>query len=154
MLRGLLYKGASQGLHCEVMRARGIRDIRQPAFSKIVCGMLNIGGGDIWVGLGLSSRVEGVYAHRTERDSFSQGFKFCVLKVIKYFYWYMLCLQGILDVATYNIEPRLLPFNLEIEQILVLDKPNQELHPDRNRYIYRILVKPTEVHNLTKIKLL
>lgn len=52
---------------------------------------------------------------------------------------------GILDVATYNIEPRLLPFNLEIEQILVLDRPNQELHPDRNRYIYRIVVKPAEV---------
>jgi hypothetical protein len=76
MLRGLLYKGATQGLHCEVMKARGIRDIRQPAFSKIVCGMLNIGGGDIWVGLGQCSKVEGVYAHRAERDSFSQGLLF------------------------------------------------------------------------------
>jgi hypothetical protein len=84
MMRGLLYKGASQGLHCEVMKARGIRDIRQPAFSKIVCGMLNIGGGDIWVGLGQSSRVEGVYAHRAERDSFSQGY-FCGLGLIKHF---------------------------------------------------------------------
>lgn len=76
MMRGLLYKGATQGLHCEMMKAKGIRDIRQPAFSKIVCGMLNVGGGDIWVGLGNASKVEGVLAHRAERDSFSQGLKF------------------------------------------------------------------------------
>jgi len=76
LIRGLIFKGAVQGLHCEVMKVRSIRDIRQPAFSKIVCGMLNAGGGDIWIGLGEASRVEGVYTHRTERDSFAQGMYF------------------------------------------------------------------------------
>ncbi|XP_059473947.1 uncharacterized protein LOC132195768 [Neocloeon triangulifer] len=123
LLRTRLYSSVVQGVHCEVLKVRGIRDIRQPAFSKIVCGMLNAGGGEIWIGLGNCSRIEGVFAHRSERDSFS---------------------QGVLDVATYSIEPRLLPFNLAIEHIFVFDKPAQELNPDRNRYVYKVTVKPLE----------
>ncbi|CAB3373513.1 Hypothetical predicted protein [Cloeon dipterum] len=76
LLRRLIYKPVVQSLNCEVMKVRSIRDIRQPSFAKIVCGMLNSGGGDIWIGLTEGSRVEGVFAHRSERDSFAQG-QFC-----------------------------------------------------------------------------
>jgi hypothetical protein len=73
MVRGLLYQGAVQGVNCELLQVINLHEVRQPLLARLMCGMLNSGGGQIYIGLGAQGLVLGVHAPRPERDSFTQG---------------------------------------------------------------------------------
>lgn len=120
MVRGLIYHDAKQGLSCELMQVTNLQDVRQPNLARYMCGMLNSGGGDIYIGLH-EGLVQGVHAPRPERDSFT---------------------QGVIDVAEYCLEPRLPPYAFHVERRVVLKSEDHVPYGEWNRFVFVIHLIP------------
>ncbi|KAF4527313.1 hypothetical protein B566_EDAN001089 [Ephemera danica] len=90
--------------------------LSQPILARLMCGMLNSGGGDIYIGL-IEGLVQGVHAPRPERDSFTQE---------------------------YCLEPRLPPHSFQVERRLVLRSADHVPDCEWNRFVFTIRVSPQQ----------